>query len=136
MKLEYKLFFIVFFLINILLFYLYKIIAKEIGIVDNSKKFKNPITPTSAGIIIYLNFLFFFIFINFSEINFKYYLPNNYFYTFFFLTFLVIISLIDDSKPFFLLGYSFGGIIVQEINRKKPAAKTIILGSIKSQKEK
>lgn len=45
-------------------------------------------------------------------------------------------ALIDDSKPFFLLGYSFGGIIVQEINRKKPAAKTIILGSIKSQKEK
>ena len=39
MKLEYKLFFIIFFFINILLFSLYKTIAKGIGIVDNSKKF-------------------------------------------------------------------------------------------------
>ena len=98
MKLEYKLFFIIFFFINILLFSLYKTIAKGIGIVDNSKKFNNPITPTSAGVIIYLNFLFFFLFINFSEIDLKYNFPNNYIYTFFFLTFLVIISLIDDSK--------------------------------------
>lgn len=43
---------------------------------------------------------------------------------------------IDDSQPFFLLGYSFGGIIVQEINKIKPAEKTIILGSIRSDKEK
>ncbi len=43
---------------------------------------------------------------------------------------------IDDSEPFGLLGYSFGGIMVQEINRLKPAAKTVILGSIKSDKEK
>ncbi|NIF06814.1 alpha/beta hydrolase [Chryseobacterium sp. Tr-659] len=43
---------------------------------------------------------------------------------------------VDDSEPFCLLGYSFGGIIVQEINRLKPAEKIVILGSIKSDKEK
>ncbi|GAE63059.1 alpha/beta hydrolase [Chryseobacterium indologenes] len=43
---------------------------------------------------------------------------------------------VDDSEPFYLLGYSFGGIIVQEINRLKPAEKVVILGSIKSDKEK
>ncbi|WP_370897146.1 alpha/beta hydrolase [Chryseobacterium gossypii] len=43
---------------------------------------------------------------------------------------------IDDSEPFYLLGYSFGGIIVQEINKIKPALKVVILGSIRSHKEK
>jgi len=43
---------------------------------------------------------------------------------------------IDVSEPFFLLGYSFGGIMVQEINKLKPAQKIVILGSIKSDKEK
>lgn len=43
---------------------------------------------------------------------------------------------IDDSQPFYLLGYSFGGILVQEINRIKPAAKVVIMGSIKSDREK
>ena len=43
---------------------------------------------------------------------------------------------IDDSEPFFLIGYSFGGIMVQEINKLKKAEKVIILGSIKSHKEK
>ena len=43
---------------------------------------------------------------------------------------------IDGSEPFCLLGYSFGGIIVQEIDRIKPAEKVIILGSIKSDREK
>lgn len=43
---------------------------------------------------------------------------------------------IDASEPFSLLGYSFGGILVQEIDRVKPAEKVIILGSIKSHKEK
>lgn len=43
---------------------------------------------------------------------------------------------IDDSEPFYLLGYSFGGILVQEINRIKSAEKVVILGSIKSDKEK
>lgn len=43
---------------------------------------------------------------------------------------------IDDSEPFSLLGYSFGGLIVQEIDKIKPAEKVVILGSIKSDKEK
>ena len=43
---------------------------------------------------------------------------------------------IDDSQPFSLLGYSFGGIMVQEIDKIKPAEKIVILGSIKSDKEK
>lgn len=43
---------------------------------------------------------------------------------------------VDTSEPFCLLGYSFGGIMVQEINRLKPAEKVVILGSIKSDKEK
>lgn len=43
---------------------------------------------------------------------------------------------IDASEPFFLLGYSFGGIIVQEIHQLKQAQKVIILASIKSHTEK
>lgn len=43
---------------------------------------------------------------------------------------------VDASEPFYLLGYSFGGIIVQEINRLKHARKVVILGSIKSHHEK
>lgn len=43
---------------------------------------------------------------------------------------------VDDSEPFALLGYSFGGFIVQEIDKIKPAEKVVILGSIKSDKEK
>ncbi|WP_435525860.1 hypothetical protein [Chryseobacterium indoltheticum] len=43
---------------------------------------------------------------------------------------------IDASEPFYLLGYSFGGILVQEINLLKAAEKVVILGSIKSDKEK
>lgn len=43
---------------------------------------------------------------------------------------------IDDSEPFYLLGYSFGGIMVQEIDKIKPAEKVVILGCIKSDKEK
>lgn len=43
---------------------------------------------------------------------------------------------IDDHEPFALLGYSFGGLIVQEIDKIKPAEKVVILGSIKSDKEK
>ena len=45
-------------------------------------------------------------------------------------------SVIDDSQEFYLLGYSFGGIIVQEIHKIKPAKKVVILGSIRSDKEK
>lgn len=44
-------------------------------------------------------------------------------------------SKIDGSQPFYLLGYSFGGIIVQEIDKIKPAEKIVILGCIKSHTE-
>lgn len=43
---------------------------------------------------------------------------------------------IDKSQPFYLLGYSLGGIIVQEIHKKFPAQKVIIMASIKSDKGK
>ncbi len=43
---------------------------------------------------------------------------------------------IDETEAFCLLGYSFGGIVVQEIHKLKPAKKIVILGSIKSHKEK
>lgn len=43
---------------------------------------------------------------------------------------------INVDEPFCLLGYSFGGIMVQEINKIKPAQKVVILGSIKSDREK
>lgn len=43
---------------------------------------------------------------------------------------------VDSSEPFNLLGYSFGGIVVQEICKLKPAEKVVILGSIRSDKEK
>ena len=43
---------------------------------------------------------------------------------------------INSQEPFYLLGYSFGGIIAQEIDKRIPAQKTVILGSIKSDKEK
>ena len=43
---------------------------------------------------------------------------------------------VDDSEPFALLGYSFGGLIVQEIDKIKAAEKVVIMGSIKSDKEK
>ncbi|MBP7173502.1 MAG: alpha/beta hydrolase [Cloacibacterium sp.] len=45
-------------------------------------------------------------------------------------------SVIDNKEPFYLLGYSFGGIIAQEIDKKIPAQKIVILGSIKSDREK
>lgn len=43
---------------------------------------------------------------------------------------------VDNSEPFYLLGYSFGGLLVQEIHKRKPAEKVVIMGSIKSDKEK
>ncbi len=43
---------------------------------------------------------------------------------------------IDDSEDFYLLGYSFGGIIAQEIHKLKPAKKIVILGSIRCDAEK
>ncbi|SFI48744.1 hypothetical protein [Halpernia frigidisoli] len=43
---------------------------------------------------------------------------------------------ITAEEDFYLLGYSFGGILVQEIHKIKPAKKVVILGSIKTDGEK
>lgn len=45
-------------------------------------------------------------------------------------------ALIDDSEEFYLLGYSLGGIVVQEIQKLKPAKKIVIMASIRSDQEK
>lgn len=45
-------------------------------------------------------------------------------------------SRINKKEDYCILGYSFGGIIAQEIDKILPAKKVIILGSIKSDKEK
>lgn len=42
---------------------------------------------------------------------------------------------IDTSRPFILVGYSFGGIIVQEMNEFLNPVKNIILASIKNEDE-
>lgn len=42
---------------------------------------------------------------------------------------------IDTSKLFVLVGYSFGGIIVQEMNRFLSPQKTIIISSLKAEDE-
>lgn len=43
---------------------------------------------------------------------------------------------IDTSESFCLMGYSFGGIVVQDIHRCHSAKKVLILASIKCHKEK
>lgn len=43
-----------------------------------------------------------------------------------------MIEIIDPAEPFYLLGYSMGGVIVQEIHKKIPARKVVIMASIKS----
>ncbi len=95
---NYKLF-LALLICNFFLFYLYLNIAKKIGFVDKSKKFNNPITVTSAGIIIYLNFLIIFILNFIFENTLINNLPNNYLITFGGLTILVAISTIDDVRP-------------------------------------
>lgn len=42
---------------------------------------------------------------------------------------------IDTNRPFILVGYSFGGIIIQEMNKFLTPDKNIIISSIKSQFE-
>lgn len=42
---------------------------------------------------------------------------------------------INTNEPFILLGYSFGGIMVQEMNRIVSPQKTILLSSVKNRKE-
>lgn len=43
---------------------------------------------------------------------------------------------INVEEPFYLLGYSLGGMVVQEIHKKIPAEKVVIMASIKSEKGK
>ena len=83
---------------NFFLFYIYLNIAKKINFVDKSKKFDNPITVTSAGIVIYLNFFIIFLLNFIFENTLVNNLPNNYLFTFGGLTILVTISTIDDFK--------------------------------------
>ncbi len=42
---------------------------------------------------------------------------------------------IDFSEPFYLLGYSFGGMVAQEIHKSHRAEKVFVLGSVCSDKE-
>lgn len=46
-----------------------------------------------------------------------------------------LINEIDQSKPFVLLGLSFGGVMVQEMAKKINPLETIIISSIRSAKE-
>ena len=46
-----------------------------------------------------------------------------------------LIKEIDQSKPFVLLGLSFGGVIAQEIAKKTDPFETVIISSITSSKE-
>ncbi len=98
MNIYYKWLFL-FFLINLVSFIIFLNIAKSFGFVDKSKKFKNPVTITSAGIIIYFNIII--IIIGYFLINDDNFisLPNNYLFSLISLSILVIISAIDDKKP-------------------------------------
>ncbi len=92
-------FFIALVIINLVFFNFFLKIAKKIGFVDNSNKFGNPVTVTSAGVIIYLNLLFMFIIHIFFEDNFFTNLPNNFLFTLIALSIIVFLSTYDDLKP-------------------------------------
>ena len=92
-------FFIIIIFLNIIFFNLFLKNAKKLGFEDRLQKFDNPITLTSAGIIIYLNLLTIFIIHIFFDENFNTILPNNFLLTFIALSFLVFLSAIDDIKP-------------------------------------
>ena len=90
--------FIFLLLVNSVLFTIYYKIANKIGFVDKSKKFNNPITVTSSGIIIYLNFLIILISTYLFQKDLFNYLPNNFFFTFVCLTILIVVCIIDDIR--------------------------------------
>ena len=94
---NYKLF-LALLICNFFLFYTYLTIARKIGFIDKSKKFNNPITITSAGVVIYLNFFIIFLLNFIFENTLINNLPNNYLLTFGALTILVTISTIDDVR--------------------------------------
>ena len=92
-------FIIILFISNLVFFSFFLKIARKIGFIDKSNKFNNPITITSAGVIIYINLLIiFFVHILFKE-NFIKDLPNNFLFTLIALSILVLISTADDLKP-------------------------------------
>ena len=95
-KTDYIIFWLLLFILNFFLFKFYIFFAKKLNFLDLSKKFKNPITPTSSGVILYVNILigiFFILKDGHYDI-----LPNNSGYAFISLTILVIISFFDDVK--------------------------------------
>ncbi len=91
--------FIILLIINFILFTIYYKIANKIGFIDKSKKFDNPITVTSSGIIIYLNFLLIFIATYLFQNELFNNLPNNFLFTFMCMSILIFVSIIDDIKP-------------------------------------
>ena len=44
-------------------------------------------------------------------------------------------SAIDTSRPFVLVGYSFGAVVMQEMNRFLRPAKSVVISSFKSKDE-
>jgi len=90
--------FIVLIIINLIFFIYYIKIAEKVGFIDNSKKFGNSLTVTSAGIIFYLNLLILFIIKFFFEDNFIERLPNKFLFTLLALSLLVFVSIFDDLK--------------------------------------
>ena len=92
-------YFIILFVSNLILFNFFLKIANKIGFIDKSNKFGNPITITSAGIIIYINLIIIFLIQVFFKDNFIDNLPNNFFFTLIALSILVFLSTADDLKP-------------------------------------
>jgi len=92
-------FFTILILLNLIFFNIFIKLGKKIGFIDNSMKFENPVTVTSAGIVIYLNLLIILILHYFVENNLFKNLPNNFVVTITCFTILFIISTIDDVKP-------------------------------------
>jgi UDP-N-acetylmuramyl pentapeptide phosphotransferase/UDP-N-acetylglucosamine-1-phosphate transferase len=92
-------YFVLSLIINLILFEVYLNVAKKLKITDKEKNFNNPETVTSGGLIVYLNLVLGFIFFYFFESKITITIPNNLFYTFFFLSVLVMISFADDLRP-------------------------------------
>ena len=92
-------YFIILLVSNIIFFNFFLKKAEKIGFVDKSNKFGNPITVTSAGVIIYFNLLIVFFVNFFFKEGFNNNLPNNFLFTLIALSILVFISALDDLKP-------------------------------------
>lgn len=95
---NYKIF-ITLIVLNFFAYFIYLIIAKKNGFVDNTNKFNNPATVTSSGIIIFFNLIIIFLLSFIYKNNLINNLPNNYYLLFIGSTLLVVISAIDDFRP-------------------------------------